>query len=122
MAAEPPPALLFVNVSCGVPVISTASLNLTLTSTFPPALFPSDVVTKSIDVISAAPKEVAKSPIATRTSGSASGLSFPLSLVPGFNSHPLWLADAEFFYSSVRFLGLSSTASVAPHSPISFSY
>ena len=54
-----------------MPVISTASLNLTNTSMLPPADLSNAVVTKVISVISAAPILTANPPIATKTSGVA---------------------------------------------------
>ena len=38
-----------------------------------------------------------KSPIATKTSGSALVLSFPLAAVPGLNAHPAVVANASSF-------------------------
>ena len=65
--------------------------------------------------MSAAPILVDNSPIATRTSGSASVLSLPLRAEPASRTQPLALANTCFFWAVVRFLGFDSSESVAPH-------
>ena len=112
---------MLVTKNCGVPVTVTASLNLTLTSILPPSDLSNSVVMNSISVISAEPRATFNSPIATRTSGVASVLSFPLKAEPASRTHPLVFANTSFFSASVRYLGFDSSESLAPHKGIFFS-
>ena len=71
-----------VTVNCGVPVTSTASLNLAVTDNVPPSDLSNAVILKSILVMSATPSLVAKPLSATSTSGVALVLSFPDRIEP----------------------------------------
>ena len=56
------------------------------------------------------------------TSGSASVLPLPLQIDPASRAQPLLLAKTSFFSAVVKFFGLASSASVAPHKDIILSY
>jgi len=81
----------------------------------PPSDLSNAVDLNSTSVISATPRLVANSPIATRTSGVALVLSFPLRAEPASSTQPLAFANTCFFSAVVKFLGLDSSESVAPH-------
>ena len=119
---DPDPWFPLVTASVGDPVTVTASLYLTLTDRVNPADLSAAVVIHSTSVTSAAPMLVVKLPIATKISGAALVLSFPVIAEPASTTQPSVLAYTSFFWASVSHFGFDSSASEFPHNGMILPY